>query len=84
MKRLKNSGWTRKMTMASCKLVRYPPLLGLFGLHVGDILGCGAMGDEAFQKFVEQMKKSFTFRTWEQDSDIEYCGAKIQRINQHH
>ena len=30
------------------------------------------------------MKKSFNFRTWEQDSDIEYYGAKIQRINQHH
>lgn len=60
-------------------LVRHPRLIGLFGLvHVDDILGCEAMDNEAlFRKFVEQMKKSFTFRTWEQDSDIEYCGAKI-------
>ena len=63
--------------------VRQPPLLGLFGLHVDDILGCG-MDNANFQKLVKQMKQTFTFRTWEQDSDIEYCGAKIQRINQHH
>ena len=34
--------------------------------------------------FLKSLKQSFNFRTWEQDSDMEYCRATIHRPNEHH
>ena len=51
--------------------VKHPPLVGLFGLHVDDILGAGNMDNPYFDKFIKALKKTFNFRTWEQNTDIE-------------
>ena len=53
------------------------------GLHIDDILGTGNMANPYFNKFINALKKIFNFRTWEQNTEIEYCGAKIHRMNEH-
>ena len=64
--------------------VKHPPLIGLFGLHVDDVLGCGNMHNKNFQAFLKSLKQTFNFRTWAQDTDMDYCGATIHRVNEHH
>ena len=61
--------------------VKHPPLTGLFGLHVDDILGCGNMHNKSFQAFLKSLKQTFNFRTWKQATDMEYCGATIHRLH---
>ena len=75
--------WTSQ-TDDNGNTVRHAPLSGLFGLHVDDILGTGNMECPSFQKFSQCLKKTFNFRTWEENCDMDYCGAKIHRINEHH
>ena len=35
-------------------------------------------------EFSQCLKKTFNFRTWEENCDMDCCGAKIHRINEHH
>ena len=72
--------WTSQKN-ANGNVIVQPPLIGMLGIHVDDILGCGNGSNEEWNKFVGQLKSAFNFRTWEQDTGLEYCGAKIHRHN---
>ena len=63
---------------------RHPPLCGLLGLHVDDLLGGGDSSNKSYQKFITALKENFQFRSWEEEKSVEYCGAKIERISSSH
>ena len=56
-------------------------LVGLFGIHVDDVIGCGDLQSPTFQLVKEQLHKAFSFRLWEEaqpGASVEYCGCKVE------
>ena len=52
-------------------------LIGVFGIHIDDMLGCGNLNSPAYQKVKAALRDRFTFRMWKEDNNMEYCGCKI-------
>eukprot|EP00438_Fugacium_kawagutii_P008129 Skav234370 [mRNA] locus=scaffold2071:53675:57820:- [translate_table: standard] len=61
-----------------------PPLCAIFGLHVDDIIGCADTTNPTYIAFKAQLQQTFTFRTWEEDTSFEYCGAQVTKHTDHH
>ena len=56
-------------------------LVGLFGIHVDDVIGCGDLQSPTFQMVKEQLRKAFSFRLWDEaqpGASVEYCGCKVE------
>ena len=59
-------------------------LVGMFGIHVDDMIGCGDETSEVFAAVKESLQKLFIFRTWQQATDsFEYCGCKCEVAQDH-
>ena len=43
------------------------------------MLGTGNPASERYVKAEEEIKQSFNFRTWQKDTDFDYCGAQMSR-----
>ena len=54
-------------------------LVGLFGIHVDDLVGGGNMDSHRFLEVKEQLQKLFTFRMWLDSGELGYCGCKIEK-----
>ena len=58
-------------------------LVGLFGIHVDDLVGGGNMDSPRFQEVKAQLQKLFTCRMWLDSGELEYCGCKIEKKEGH-
>ena len=76
--------WIVQEDTNSNEICRHPPLCGLLGLHVDDLLGGGDNENKSYKEFITNLKANFQFRTWEEDKTVEYCGATINRISNEH
>ena len=76
--------WVVQEDTNSNEVCRHPPLCGLLGLHVDDLLGGGDNENKSYKEFITNLKSNFQFRTWEEDKTVEYCGATINRISNEH
>ncbi len=56
-----------------------PPgrLVATFGIHVDDLLGCGDINSDIYQKVKKQLHELFSFRMWEESGTLQYCGCDI-------
>ena len=54
-------------------------LVGMIGLHVDDMLGCGCQESLVYQHVIKQLKETFSFREWKDGDSLEYCGATMQK-----
>ena len=75
--------WTHRTDSKGAKH-KHPPLVALLGMHVDDIIAAVDKSNKTYQTFEQQLKKTFTFRTWEEDKDFEYCGAHVRRLAPDH
>ena len=69
------SAWTYRTDSKGAKH-QHPPLIAMMGIHVDDILAAVDKSNKTYQAFEEKLKQTFSFRTWEEDKDFDYCGAK--------
>ena len=63
---------------------RQPPLIAVMGIHVDDIIAAVNKTNKTYQTFEQKLKQTFTFRTWEEDKDFDYCGAQVRRLAPDH
>ena len=56
-------------------------LVATFGIHVDDLLGCGDVNSEIYQKVKKQLHELFSFRMWEESGTLQYCGCDIVNNN---
>ena len=56
-------------------------LCGMICLHVDDMLGAGDPNSEVYNKVLAELRKSFSFREWKDGSNLEYCGANIDKLS---
>ena len=54
-------------------------LCGMICLHVDDMLGAGDPSSEVYNRALTELRKSFSFREWKDGSNLEYCGASIDK-----
>lgn len=52
-------------------------LVAAFGIHVDDLLGCGDINNDIYQKVKKQLHELFSFRMWEESGTLQYCGCDI-------
>ena len=52
-------------------------LVGMIILHVDDMLGCGDSMSVVYQGVIQELRKTFSFREWQDGDSLEYCGASI-------
>ena len=52
-------------------------LVAIFGIHVDDMLGCGNIDSKVYQETKAILQEKFSFRIWQEDTNMEYCGCKI-------
>ena len=52
-------------------------LVGVFGINVDDMLGCGNLQSPAYQQAKAELQQRFSFRMWKEENDMEYCGCNI-------
>lgn len=55
-------------------------LCGMICLHVDDMLGAGDPTSDTYNKLLNELRKTFSFREWKDGSQLEYCGARIDRF----
>ena len=55
-------------------------LCGMICLHVDDMLGAGDPTSDTYNKLLTELRKTFSFREWKDGSQLEYCGARIDRF----
>ena len=48
-------------------------------LHVDDMLGCGDATSMVYQGVIQELRKIFSFREWQDGDSLEYCGASIHK-----
>ena len=53
-------------------------LVGIFGIHVDDMLGCGNLKSPAYQQAKAALRQRFNFRMWKEENEMEYRGCKIE------
>ena len=56
-------------------------LVGLFGIHVDDVIGCGDLQSPTFQMVKEPLHKAFSFRLCKEaqpGASVECCGCKVE------
>ena len=56
-------------------------LVATFGIHVDDLLGCGDISNDTYQKVKKQLHELFSFRMWEESGTLQYCGCDIVTNN---
>ena len=78
-----HSAWTHRTDSKGAKH-RHPPLIALMGIHVDDIIAAVDKTNKTYQTFEHKLKQAFTFRTWEEDKDFDYCGAQVRRLAPDH
>ena len=78
-----HSAWTYRTDSKGAQH-RHPPLTTLMGIHVDDIIAAVDKTNKTYQTFEQKLKQSFTFRTWEEDKDFDYCGAQVRRLAPDH
>ena len=78
-----HSTWTYRTDSKGAQR-RHPPLTALMGIHVDDIIAAVDKTNKTYQTFEQKLKQSFTFRTWEEDKDFDYCGAQVRRLAPDH
>ena len=54
-------------------------LCGMICLHVDDMLGAGDPNSKVYNQVLSELRKSFSFREWKDGSNLEYCGANIDK-----
>ena len=54
-------------------------LVATFGIHVDDLLGCGETNSEIYKQVKKQLHELFSFRMWEENGNLQYCGCEIVR-----
>ena len=54
-------------------------LVGMIILHVDDMLGCGDATSMVYQGVIQELRKTFSFREWQDGDSLEYCGASIHK-----
>ena len=52
-------------------------LVGMIILHMDDMLGCGDSMSVVYQGVIQELRKTFSFREWQDGDSLEYCGASI-------
>ena len=52
-------------------------LVGMICLHVDDMLGCGDPTSKIYNKVIEELRNTFSFREWKDGDSLEYCGATM-------
>ena len=78
-----HSAWTHRTDSKGAQH-RHPPLIALMGIHVDDIIAAVDKTNKTYQTFEHKLKQTFTFRTWEEDKDFDYCGAQVRRLAPDH
>ena len=61
--------------------------MAIFGIHVGDLLGCCNEQDPLTKKLMDKLRKTFCVREWHSGAErdeLSYCGAKITKIDNYH
>ena len=56
-------------------------LCGIVIMHVDDMLGAGDESSWAYNKTIEELKGSFSFREWKDGDSLEYCGCELDKIS---
>ena len=62
-------------------------LLGIFGIHVDDVLGCADLDSSDWQSFKKKLREAFSFREWHESPhthSFDYCGVNIHCHDPHH
>lgn len=49
-------------------------------LHVDDMLGAGDPNSKVYNQVLTELRKSFSFREWKDGTNLEYCGASIDKL----
>ena len=89
VRRLKSLGWIQH-ELDPCFFMLYeetenvgedyvPELCGLVCIHVDDLLGIGNQLSKTYNLAEQKLKETFNFRTWDDGSSMEYCGARLVR-----
>ena len=56
-------------------------LVATSGIHVDDLLGCGDVNNEVYQKVKKQLHELFIFRMREESGTLQYCGWDTVKDN---
>ena len=56
-------------------------LCAIICIHVDDMLGGGYEESAVYQKVIADLKTAFTFREWQTQSKLEYCGASLEKTD---